>query len=80
MIIFGVKGGLFFLKLYSVIKQIAAKRNISIYKLERELGFSNGRISKWDSGMPGADALDQVASYFGVSAEEILKLAKENKK
>lgn len=41
--------------------------------------MTNGYISKWNKSMPGADKLQLVADYLGVTTQYILHLAKEDK-
>lgn len=51
------------------IEALRKSKNISQGKLEKELGFSNGSISKWRTSMPTADRLQKIANYFGVSID-----------
>ena len=48
------------------------KRGISQGKLEKELGFSNGSISKWKNSTPTAERLQKIADYFGVSVQYLM--------
>lgn len=59
--------------LYERIKSISEEKALSIYKIERDLDFSNGTISKWNKSMPSAKNLKKVADYLGVEMEELLK-------
>ncbi|HHC7683300.1 TPA: helix-turn-helix domain-containing protein [Enterococcus faecalis] len=59
--------------LYERIKSISEEKSLSIYKIERDLDFSNGTISKWNRSMPSAKNLKKVADYLGVDMEELLK-------
>lgn len=59
--------------LYERIKSISEEKSLSIYKIERDLDFSNGTISKWNKSMPSAKNLKKVADYLGVDMEELLK-------
>ena len=59
--------------LYERIKSISEVKSLSIYKIERDLDFSNGTISKWNKSMPSAKNLKKVADYLGVDMEELLK-------
>lgn len=34
--------------MYTIIKGFAKKRNVSIRKVEMDLGFANGTINKWE--------------------------------
>lgn len=55
------------------IKRLCEKRGISIYKLEKDLGFSESSICKWESSIPSAIKLKQVADYFGVTVDYLLE-------
>lgn len=46
--------------------------NISIPKLEKELGFGNGAIYNWDRNSPSFDKLQKVAEYFKVSTDYLV--------
>ncbi|EIW2161782.1 helix-turn-helix transcriptional regulator [Enterococcus faecalis] len=59
--------------LYERIKSISEEKALSIYKIERDLDFSNGTISKWNKSMPSAKNLKKVADYLGVDMEELLR-------
>lgn len=64
---------------YTAIKTVAKLNSKSIYRIEKDLGFSNGTISKWNKSMPGADSLQAVADYLGTTSQYLLRLAKEDK-
>lgn len=66
------------LSVYSTIRKIAQKRNVTIYQIEHDLNLSNGSISKWNSSIPRADKLQEVADYLGVTAGFILNDARKN--
>ena len=38
--------------MYEIIKKLCESNSISIFSLERKLGFGNGAISKWDNSSP----------------------------
>ena len=59
--------------LYEKIKEITKDRNISIYRIERDLSFSNGSIRKWNTSKPSAISLKKVADYLSVGLEELLE-------
>ena len=67
------------LSVYSTIRKIAQKRNVTIYQIEHDLQLSNGMISKWDKSMPRADALQSVADYLGVTTQYLFNLARKEK-
>ena len=54
------------------IVQLRKTQNLSQGKLEKELGFSNGSISKWRNSTPTYERLQKVADYFGVSVEYLM--------
>ena len=59
--------------LYDNVKILCAEKNISVGQLEKELGFSNGSICKWNENEPGIRKVQKVAEYLGVSIEELLR-------
>lgn len=59
----------------TVFERIENLRNnagISQGKLEKELGFSNGSISKWKTSTPNPERLKKLADYFNVSVEYLM--------
>lgn len=62
--------------IYNTIKRIARDKSMSIYSIERNIGFSNGTISKWNNSVPSANRLNLVANLLGVTVEDILKKSK----
>lgn len=63
--------------MYERIESLRKTAGISQGKLEKELGFSNGSISKWKNSTPTPDRLQKLADYFNVSLEYIMT-GKEN--
>lgn len=59
--------------IYEKVKGLCEERDVSIYKLEKDLGFSASSIVKWKSSIPTVDKLKAVADYFGVSIEYFLE-------
>lgn len=57
---------------YELIKELAAKRKISVAHVERALDLSNGSISKWGTSKPNSEPLGKVADYFKVSTDYLL--------
>lgn len=53
------------------IKALCKQNKITIQKLEKELGFGNGTIRRWDETKPASEKVSAVASFFGVSVEYI---------
>ncbi len=60
--------------MYQKIKDLCEKNNISVYRLEKELGLSTGSVSKWENSIPRADTLLKVANYFGVSIDCLIDM------
>lgn len=66
--------------MYERIENMRKSVGISQGKLEKELGFSNGSISKWKNSTPTPDRLQKLADYFGVSVDYLITgEEKENK-
>ncbi|MBE6021644.1 MAG: helix-turn-helix transcriptional regulator [Cellulosilyticum sp.] len=59
------------------IKLLCLENDISVAELEKELGFSNGLISKWSNSSPTGDKIVKVAVRFGVSADYLLGLVED---
>ena len=59
--------------LYDNVKIFCAEKNISIGQLEKELGFSNGSICKWNENEPGIRKVQKVADYLQVPIEKLLE-------
>lgn len=54
------------------IRDLCKKNRTSIKALEKQLGFGNGTIRRWDDHTPGGDKVQKVAECFGVSVEYLL--------
>jgi transcriptional regulator with XRE-family HTH domain len=52
--------------MYTKIQQLCEERNISVYRLEKEMKFSSGSMRKWAKSMPAVDKINRVAEYFNV--------------
>ena len=59
--------------LYDKIKEVAKAKSLSIYRIERDLGFSNGSLRKWNNSIPSATSLKKVANYLNVTSDELLE-------
>lgn len=46
--------------------------NIPVSRLEKELGFAGGYISKLDKSMPNSSKLQKIADYFNVSLDYLM--------
>ena len=52
-----------------IVKKLCKERNVSIARLEKELGFSNGYIGKLKKGVFPTDKAMAIANYFGLPLE-----------
>ena len=59
--------------LFDNIKELCETKGVSVWKLEKDLGFSNRSISKWNETDPGIRKVQKVADYFGVAIEDLLE-------
>ena len=48
------------------IKNLCSNNKTSIKSLERELGFGNGTIRRWNENTPSIERIVAVANYFNV--------------
>ena len=58
--------------IYERIKSLRKSKGLSQWKLEKQLGFSNGSISKWKNSTPKVERLQKLADFFGVSVEYLM--------
>lgn len=54
------------------IKQLCKEKGISIKKLENDLGFGNGYVSKLDKSVPSTDKIQAIANYLGTSVDYLI--------
>lgn len=54
------------------IKELCEKNKISVNRLEKELGFATGYISKLDKSTPNTKKIKMIADYFNVSLDYLL--------
>ena len=54
------------------IKELAKNQGLSINSLEEKLGYSRNTIYAIKRNQPGAEKLQQLADYFGVSTDYLL--------
>ena len=54
------------------IKELCDKNNVSISKLEKDLGFSAALISRWKDKVPSLDKIIDIADYFHVTLDEVV--------
>ncbi|MCI8616415.1 XRE family transcriptional regulator [Parablautia intestinalis] len=58
--------------LLSNIRALCKKNKISISRLESDLFYSPGLISRWNKNTPSLDRVLDIANYFGVSLDELV--------
>lgn len=54
------------------IQSLCNEHNITIYRLEKDCGFGNGSVMKWNTSSPKVENIVKVADYFGVSVDYLL--------
>ena len=59
-------------RMIETIRELCKKNNITPTKLEEELGFSQGLISRWKDKTPNIDRIIDIADYFHVSLDEVV--------
>lgn len=57
--------------MHKKIKEICRTKNITINKLEKDLGFAKGYISKLDKSSPSFDNALKIAKYLNVDVNEL---------
>ena len=55
------------------ISRLCKERGVSIARLERETGISNGTISRWGTSSPTLANVKAVADFFEVSVDDLMK-------
>lgn len=54
------------------IKKLCKDKNITVSQLEKEIGLSQGLVSKWMNTTPSLDKIVDIADYFHVSLDEVV--------
>lgn len=60
------------LPLGTKIKEIANKKHIPLYVLEKEANIASGSISKWDDITPSFDKVCRVAKILKVKVDKLI--------
>lgn len=55
------------------IRQVTAQKEISLAKMEKDLGFDNTFIRTWDKIYPSVDKVKAVAEYLDVSVDWLVE-------
>ena len=61
-----------------IVDRITSKTDLKLAQIERELGFGNGTMRKWDISFPSFDKVVAVADLINVSVDYLA--GRENKK
>ncbi len=62
------------------IQELCKSNNISMNKLEADLGFGKGYISKLGKSTPNATKIRQIAGYFGVTIDYLMSGKEDSEK
>lgn len=60
------------------IKKLCKDKNITVAQLEKEIGLSQGLVSKWMNTTPSLDKIVDIADYFRVSLDEVVGYKQED--
>lgn len=55
------------------IKELAAKKHLSLAELERKSGIQEGNICRWDNHIPSVDKVYKVAKVLRTSVEKLME-------
>ncbi|MET3659617.1 helix-turn-helix domain-containing protein [Sporosarcina psychrophila] len=58
--------------MFETVRSLCSERGISINNLENALGYSKNTLYRLKTQNPGADKLEAIADYFGVSTDYLL--------
>lgn len=61
------------------IKELCKQKKIAVSKLEDDLGFAGGYISKLDKSTPNTDKINAIANYLDVSLDYLIGNIHETK-
>ena len=54
------------------IYNLAHERHLSVRQIEKDLGWADRSIAKWDTNRPSIDKVRVLADYLGISIDYIL--------
>lgn len=63
---------------YSKLLALCRENGITPTGLEKILCYGNGTIKKWSTVSPRLDKVAQVATYFGVTVNDLMELDSKN--
>lgn len=59
--------------IYKNVVRLCKERNITVSRLEKEVGLGNATVRGWEFSIPKVDKLKLVADFFGVTVDDLLK-------
>ena len=51
------------------MQMLCRDKGVTLGGLEKQFGFGNGALYKWETNTPGIDRVQKIADYFGVSID-----------
>lgn len=58
--------------IYENIKKCCAAKGVTVRKLERDLEFGRGSVSKFDEHDPSVGKMNMIAGYLGVTVDDLI--------
>ena len=55
------------------IKALCKREGVTVKALEEICNLGNGTVRRWNDSPPGVDKVQRVASFFGVTIDELIK-------
>lgn len=55
------------------IRALCKREGVTVKALEEICALGNGTIKRWDKNSPSVDKIARVASFFGVTIDELIK-------
>ncbi len=59
-------------------KKLCKSKGVSQKQALEDMKMNRNAVQPWSRGMPGADALQKIAEYFGVSMDSLLGREQKN--
>lgn len=60
------------MEFYERLNKLIQENGLSQGRLEKEIGISNGSVSKWKTSVPSTKTLKKLAEFFNVSDDWLL--------
>ena len=55
------------------IQKLCLENGITVNRIESACNLSHGSIRKWEDHSPAVDKVKNVADYFGITVDDLLK-------